>query len=143
MNCEQTDRYGTTPNNLFTETRGEDRFLHEYNNRHTSLFNQLFNVEKVIVKHPLSQEDPLSRDSQNIQINQNLKYFHRISELPTELFVEILSYLNLASLARCCLVSKNWKQLASDSTLWKKVINRERAFRRPGYWLSEHSKIDL
>jgi hypothetical protein len=51
-----------------------------------------------------------------------------ISNLPDELILGIFSYLKLSSLARSCQVSKEWKRLASDQSLWKHTFYREIAF---------------
>ncbi len=48
--------------------------------------------------------------------------------LPQEVILEIFSYLNSTQLARCFLVNKTWKVLASDENLWNVVILREKAF---------------
>ena len=48
--------------------------------------------------------------------------------LPKEMMLTIFSYLNSMGLKSCCLVSKEWKQLASKETLWKAIIYREIAF---------------
>jgi hypothetical protein len=42
--------------------------------------------------------------------------------LPQELNFEIFSYLDEIELARCSLVNKTWKGLASDEALWKALI---------------------
>ncbi len=39
-------------------------------------------------------------------------------QLPEEAVLEIFSYLNRAELAKCCLVSRAWRQLAKDDQLW-------------------------
>lgn len=44
-----------------------------------------------------------------------------LERLPDELVLKIFSYLDFNTLGRICLVSKKWKQIASDETLWKKV----------------------
>jgi len=41
------------------------------------------------------------------------------SLLPTEIMLEIFSYLNAGELETCRLVNKKWQMLASDKTLWK------------------------
>ncbi len=38
-------------------------------------------------------------------------------QLPEEIVLEIFSYLNLPELAKCCLVSRGWRQLAKDDQL--------------------------
>jgi len=50
------------------------------------------------------------------------------SSLPTELALEIFSHLNLATLGTICCVSKQWKRLANEPSLWKIAIYREIAF---------------
>jgi F-box-like len=47
---------------------------------------------------------------------------------PKELVLEIFSHLGLATLGTVCCVSKEWKPLASEPTLWKSAIYREIAF---------------
>lgn len=42
-----------------------------------------------------------------------------VNDLPPELIFEIFSYLSLAELGSCLLVSKKWGVLASDEALWK------------------------
>lgn len=51
-----------------------------------------------------------------------------MNELPRELLLEIFSYLNFTSLEASCLVSKEWKQLASDPLVQKKVVYQDIAF---------------
>lgn len=51
-----------------------------------------------------------------------------ITSLPEEIFLEIFSYLNLATLGTLCCVSKEWSKLASEPILWKTAIYREFAF---------------
>ncbi len=44
-----------------------------------------------------------------------------ISQLPTELSLLILSNCSSTDLAKCCQVSKVWKTLAEDNSLWKPI----------------------
>src|ERR1700722_9521391 len=48
--------------------------------------------------------------------------------LPKELGLKIFSYLNLTTLGKTCLASKEWKELASQPLLWKEAIYQELAF---------------
>lgn len=43
-----------------------------------------------------------------------------ISQLPLDIIFEILSYLNPVELAKCGEVSRRWKRISSDPTLWKR-----------------------
>jgi F-box-like len=51
-----------------------------------------------------------------------------INVVPRELLLEIFSQVNLTTLGAIYLVSKRWKQLASDPLLWKGIIYRDKAF---------------
>ncbi|KAL8816392.1 MAG: hypothetical protein Q9223_004591 [Gallowayella weberi] len=47
------------------------------------------------------------------------------SELPNELFIQILSHLDAESLVRSELVSRQWYSPASDPLVWKKIFYRD------------------
>lgn len=51
-------------------------------------------------------------------INNNHQGVH-FNELSDELILNIFSHLDYTDLGKCCQVSKGWKQIASDDTLWK------------------------
>jgi len=61
------------------------------------------------------------------------------SSLPDELVLKIFSYFDLATLGRICLVSKKWKQIACDETLWKKANVYDKAIsnRKWAQWFGE------
>src|ERR1700694_4092316 len=45
------------------------------------------------------------------------------STLPTELYHEILSYLDASDLAKCSRASASWKRLADDGVLWQSLCH--------------------
>jgi len=60
-----------------------------------------------------------------------------IEILPDELVLEIFSYLDFATLGRICLVSKDWKRIASDEALWRKkadVYNKAISSKKWAQW---------
>ena len=61
------------------------------------------------------------------------------SSLPDELVLKIFSYFDLTTLGRICLVSKKWKQIACDETLWKKANVYDKAIsnRKWAQWFGE------
>ncbi len=44
------------------------------------------------------------------------------ADLPPECDLAIFSYLGAQDLGRCCQVCKEWRKLASDGTLWKRLF---------------------
>jgi len=71
-----------------------------------------------------------SRNAANSFIGED---FNETRQDPTsffseELVLEIFFYFNLATLGTICCVSKEWKRLANEPTLWKSAIYREIAF---------------
>jgi len=48
-----------------------------------------------------------------------------VNNLPIDVLREIFGHLQSNALAACCLVNRKWRQLASDPTLWEKVIKHE------------------
>ena len=62
-----------------------------------------------------------------------------ISSLPEELVLEIFSHLDLATLGRICLVSKELKRIASDEKLWKKADVYDKAIsnKKWAQWFGE------
>jgi len=72
----------------------------------------------------------VSRNAANSFIGED---FNKPRQDPTsffseELVLQIFSHFNLATLGTICCVSKEWKRLANESTLWKSAIYREIAF---------------
>lgn len=59
---------------------------------------------------------------------------------PREINLEILSYLSLRELAGCCRLNKKWKEIASDETLWGKVIARDFAFGKE-WWEKNYGDV--
>src|SRR3979490_1472708 len=51
-----------------------------------------------------------------------------IDTLLKDIRLEIFSFLTIKDLETCSVVSRAWKSLANDSTLWRQVIRREIAF---------------
>jgi hypothetical protein len=51
-----------------------------------------------------------------------------LTVLAKDAVLEVFSHLNLAALGTICCVSKEWKRLANDPTLWKIAIYKEIAF---------------
>ena len=78
----------------------------------------LLNIQKKIV--PLLQLDVvgvrLFFESPNPLSNRPLPQL-----LPTEVALHIFSYLPSKTLLRCALVSRRWRTLADDHTLWKRL----------------------
>ncbi len=68
----------------------------------------------------------LKIDSNSYSINQ--ENISSINKLPVDLILEFFSYLNLATLGIGLRVSKEWKCLLSEPSLWKKAIYQEIAF---------------
>ncbi|KAJ3018469.1 hypothetical protein NUW54_g329 [Trametes sanguinea] len=48
-----------------------------------------------------------------------------LSHLPTELALELLSYLDLPSILACLRVSKTWNRLARDNSVWRVLFSRK------------------
>jgi F-box and WD-40 domain protein 1/11 len=48
-----------------------------------------------------------------------------ISQLPSELAVHILAYLDAATLAKACEVSRNWNKIAATQQIWRESCLRE------------------
>lgn len=44
--------------------------------------------------------------------------------IPEELTLEMMSYLDVKDLGRCCRVSKEWQRVASDDILWRELGKR-------------------
>ena len=47
---------------------------------------------------------------------------HPTVQLPDECSIKVLSYLNVKEIGGSCLVSKEWRRLASDDKLWKQLF---------------------
>ncbi|BBI17192.1 F-box protein [Neochlamydia sp. S13] len=71
---------------------------------------------------------PIEPTGDRTFIYQEASVIASMNELPRELLLEIFSYLNFTSLEASSLVSKEWKQLASDPLVQKKVVYQDIAF---------------
>ncbi|KAI9322726.1 WD40-repeat-containing domain protein [Dichotomocladium elegans] len=60
-------------------------------------------------------------------IDQITPLLHRdfISQLPNELALRILGFLDALSLARVATISRHWKEVSSDQVLWRRLFQSE------------------
>jgi len=61
--------------------------------------------------------------------------------LPSEIFQQILGYLNAADLARSSAASKMWKTYASDALLWQPLCRQRwqgKRYMRRAYRIGDH-----
>lgn len=67
-----------------------------------------------------------------------------IETLPYELVLEVFSHLNFATLGTIFSVSKKWKRLASDETLWKKsdVYDKAISSKNWAQWFGDEAVKD-
>ncbi|KIA78304.1 F-box protein [Parachlamydia acanthamoebae] len=59
-----------------------------------------------------------------------------LTYLPEEMALGILTFLPIPEIARCAEVCKKWRRLASDNSLWEKMLPK--AILEPGMNLREH-----
>ena len=56
-------------------------------------------------------------------------YDKKLSDLPDEVLLKIISYLNLKGLAQCAQVSKRLRNICKDVSLWETMILNENLYR--------------
>ncbi|KAI9166576.1 F-box/WD repeat-containing protein 1A [Paramyrothecium foliicola] len=63
----------------------------------------------------------------NLVVNQDARIsrIDFVSQLPTELAVHVLEYLDAATLAKVCLVSHTWNKIAATQHIWRESCLRE------------------
>lgn len=66
-----------------------------------------------------------NRDSQSQTIPAAMPPTPTPTDLPTELWLQILSHLPVATLLKTRLVNHKWKDRADDVTLWKALCMRD------------------
>jgi hypothetical protein len=97
--------------------------------------SSLLNIQKKIV--PLLQLDLVG-----VSIFSKHQSLYSLTDppqlLPTEVALHILSYLPSKTLLRCALVSRRWRTLADDYTLWKRLC-----FTKGWHWKNPRSRPHL